>query len=128
MQANLDVASASSSRPGQIGERVVDAFLAHWDAAEGRATFAAFFRGAMTNERVARMLREFIQTELPRRLGARIPGLGSSCRVGLVATQLMGLAVARYVAWVDSVVKASRQQLVGSIGPTITRYLVGQKA
>ena len=46
-------------------------------------------------------------------------------RAGLVATQIMGLAVTRYILKVPPVVMMNRDQLVRLLGPTMQRYVVG---
>ncbi len=47
-------------------------------------------------------------------------------RGGLVATQIMGLAVTRYVLKVPPVVAMDRAQLVRLLGPTMQRYVTGK--
>jgi len=47
-------------------------------------------------------------------------------RAGLVATQIMGLAVTRYILKVPPVVAMDRAELVKLLGPTMQRYVVGK--
>ena len=47
-------------------------------------------------------------------------------RAGLVATQIMGPAVTRYILKVPPVVALDRAQLVRPLGPTMQRYAVGK--
>ncbi len=47
-------------------------------------------------------------------------------RAGLVATQIMGLAVTRYILKVPPVVAMDRAELVKRLGPTMQRYVVGK--
>jgi hypothetical protein len=42
-----------------------------------------------------------------------------------VGTQLVGLAMARYIVKVDPITSADREVLVRAIGPTLQRYLTG---
>ena len=44
-------------------------------------------------------------------------------RASLVATQLVGLAMLRYMIKVEALKSASREELAGWIGPSIQRYL-----
>jgi hypothetical protein len=46
-------------------------------------------------------------------------------RATLVGTQLVGLAMARYIVKVDPIASADREVLVRAIGPTLQRYLTG---
>ena len=43
-----------------------------------------------------------------------------------MATQIMGLAVTRYVLKVPPVVAMDRAQIVRLLGPTMQRYVVGK--
>ena len=46
-------------------------------------------------------------------------------RGSLVASQLIGLVMARYVLRVEPLASASHESLVAAIGPTVQRYLTG---
>ena len=46
-------------------------------------------------------------------------------RAGLIATQVLGLALCRYVLRLPPVVVMSRDEVVAWVGPTVQRYLVG---
>jgi hypothetical protein len=46
----------------------------------------------------------------------------ASRRAGLVASQLLGLAVCRYVLKLPPVVALSHAEIVASLGPTLQRY------
>jgi hypothetical protein len=50
------------------------------------------------------------------------PGLRAWARAGLVATQILGLALCRYVLGFPPVVAVSRDDIVMWIGPTLQRY------
>lgn len=47
-------------------------------------------------------------------------------RAGLVATQIVVLAVTRYILTVPPVVAVDRTQIVRLLGPTMQRYVVGE--
>jgi hypothetical protein len=42
-----------------------------------------------------------------------------------VGSQLVGLAMARYIVKVDPIAAADRETLARAIGPTLQRYLTG---
>jgi len=44
-------------------------------------------------------------------------------RAGLVATQMLGLALCRYVLKLPPVVEMSREEVVSWLGPTVQRYI-----
>ena len=47
-------------------------------------------------------------------------------RAGMVASQVLGLAVARFVLALGPVASASPDDLAATIGPTLQRYLTGE--
>jgi AcrR family transcriptional regulator len=108
------------------GERLVRTFLGVWDSPAGTAA-QALLRSAVSNEWTARLLREFVTTQILRRVlehldvdPAQLPLRGS-----LVATQMIGLAMMRYVVRLEPVASAAPETLVAAVGPTIQRYLTG---
>jgi AcrR family transcriptional regulator len=109
-----------------IGERLVRTFLGVWDSPRG-ATAAALLRSAVTNEWSARMLREFVITQILRRavkeLDLEAPE--GPLRASLVASQVLGLATARYILKLEPLASASPDQVAAAIGPTIQRYIAG---
>ncbi|MEU4554778.1 TetR family transcriptional regulator [Micromonospora violae] len=109
-----------------VGERLVRTFLGVWDSPAGSAG-VALMRSAVSNEWTARLLREFVTTQVLRRVlenldvdPAELPLRGS-----LVATQMIGLAMMRHVVRLEPVASADLETLVAAIGPTIQRYLTG---
>lgn len=109
-----------------LGERMVRVFLGVWDSPAGSAG-VALLRSAVSNEWTARLLREFITTQVLRRVleqldvdPAELPLRGS-----LVATQMIGLALMRHVVRLEPVASADPETLAATIGPTIQRYLTG---
>ena len=109
----------------QAGERLVRMFLTVWDSPAGTAA-VALLRSAMSNEWTARLMREFVVTQVLRR-AIRELGLDDDAdlRAALAATQLSGLAVVRYILKVEPVASADPERLVKAIAPTLQRYLVG---
>ncbi|MBG6064126.1 TetR/AcrR family transcriptional regulator [Micromonospora ureilytica] len=108
-----------------VGERLVRTFLGIWDSPVGSAA-QALLRSAVSNEWTARLLREFVTTQVLRRVlenldvdPAELPLRGS-----LVATQMIGLAMMRHVVRLEPVASADPETLVAAIGPTIQRYLI----
>ncbi|MEV0426701.1 TetR family transcriptional regulator [Micromonospora sp. NPDC050495] len=110
----------------EVGERLVRTFLTAWDSPVGPAA-VALLRSAMSNQWTARLLREFLVTQILRRVvdqldldPAEVPLRGA-----LVATQVAGLAMMRYVIRLEPVASAPVDTLAATIGPTLQRYLTG---
>jgi AcrR family transcriptional regulator len=109
-----------------LGENVLRMFLRVWDGPM-RPAGLALIRSAVANEWTAKLLREFLVTRVIRRV---VGMLGVSpeereARGALVASQLVGLVMSRYVLRIEPVASASPESLVAAYGPTLQRYLTG---
>ncbi|GAB3186182.1 TetR family transcriptional regulator [Micromonospora palomenae] len=109
-----------------VGERLVRTFLGVWDSPAGKAAMA-LLRSAVNNDWTARLLREFLVTQVLRRVldHLDVPPAELPLRGSLVATQMIGLAMMRYVIRLEPVASAAPETLVAAIGPTVQRYLTG---
>lgn len=107
-----------------IGERLVRTFLGVWDSPAGSSA-AALFRSAMQHEWSARMLREFLVTQVLRRVVGHLPldPAEAPRRAALVASQMAGLVMVRYILKIEPMTTMSQDEIVYSIAPTIQRYL-----
>lgn len=108
-----------------IGERLVHALLAMLDVPEDRAPFLALIRGAVSNAQAAAMLREFLTREVLGRLAAAAAPDAPELRASLAGSQVVGLAMARYVVRVPPLADADPAAVAAAVGPTIQRYLTG---
>ena len=73
----------------------------------------------------AKLLREFLVSQVLRRvLGTlNLPAREREARGALVASQLIGVVMARYVLRLEPLASADHETIVRAIGPTIQRYL-----
>jgi AcrR family transcriptional regulator len=108
-----------------IGERLVRMFTGVWDTPEGRQRILAMISGAIASESGARMLREFLAREVFSRIVARLGSDDPELRASLAASQMMGLAVARYVVRLEPLASADADLVVALVGPTVQHYLTG---
>jgi AcrR family transcriptional regulator len=110
----------------EAGERLVRTVLSVWDSPAGAAG-VALMRSAMSNEWTARLMREFVVTQVLRRAVAELglEGEDVPLRTALVATQMAGLVVVRYVLKVEPVASTDPETLVRAVGPNVQRYLMG---
>jgi AcrR family transcriptional regulator len=107
-----------------LGERVVHTLLGVWDSPVGGAA-VALLRSAVSNEQIAAMLREFILNRILKRITKELcldPAEGP-LRSSLVASQVAGLIMLRYVIRVEPIASTDIEILAAVVGPTIQRYL-----
>lgn len=111
------------------GERLVRAFVSTWDSPVGAAG-VALLRSAVSSQRAARLLREFLTTQVLRRVTAmlEIDPAEAPLRTALIASQISGLALMRYVLGVEPLASAPPEVVVAAVAPTIQRYLTGEVA
>jgi AcrR family transcriptional regulator len=110
-----------------IGETLVRHFMAQWEGEQAGGGLAILLRSAASNEDAAGKLREvFAAQVLPAILS--IPSASPPAqRAGLVATQLLGLALTRYVLKIPPVVAMPEELIVREIAGTIQRYATGER-
>jgi AcrR family transcriptional regulator len=121
------IGRALAGGPDGVGERLVATLLSIWDSPVG-AGAVALIRSAMSNEVFARMFREFISHVILRRIakGLDLDPAEAALRSNLVATQMAGLIVARYIVRLEPLASSDPAMLVAVIGPTVQRYLTGK--
>lgn len=112
--------------PENAGEHLIRLFVRIWDSPLG-AGAAALIRSAMSNEWTTRLLREFITTQILRRVVAelKLPPDEAPLRVSLVASQLAGLAMVRYIIKLEPIASLPVEDLVKAVGPNVQRYITG---
>jgi AcrR family transcriptional regulator len=122
--------SVLSAPPDQRGEAVVRLVLRVWDG-PARPAILALVRSAVNHEWSAKLLREFVLTKIVRRVVGSfgdMPVEEREARGALVASQVIGLVLTRYVLQLEPNASATHDSLAGAIGPTLQRYLTGEVA
>jgi AcrR family transcriptional regulator len=106
---------------GQLGARLVAHFLDRWESDD---TLMALLRAAVTNEAAAERMRNIFATQVAPAVRTVAPDPAEAAvRSGLVATQILGAALVRYVLRLPPVASMDRAELVAWLGPTVQRYL-----
>jgi AcrR family transcriptional regulator len=112
-----------------LGENVLRLFLRVWDGPMQPAGLA-LVRSATGSDHRARLLREFLVARVMRRVVGTldVPPAEREARGALVASQLAGLIMTRYVLHLEPLASASTESLVAAFAPTLQRYLTGEVA
>jgi AcrR family transcriptional regulator len=109
----------------RIGERFVQAALELWEQPGTRSLFMAIVRSATTDAVAAGMLRDLVTRGPLLALAAATDRPDAELRATLAGSQIVGLAMARYVIGIEPLASAPVDVVARAIGPTIQRYLVG---
>jgi AcrR family transcriptional regulator len=112
--------------PEVAGERIVGLFVSLWDHAANRQPLMALIRSAVSSEQAATMLREFATREVVARVVQRLGKPDAQLRANLVMSQLIGLAMARYIVKVEPLASLPPAALAAAVGPNLQRYLSGE--
>ena len=118
------LAGAIAEGPDGAGERMLRVFLSVWDDPELQLPLLGLARGILEPSGHRLMRDGFIPAVLEPvgvALGIERPGV----RMPLVASQIIGLIMVRYVLEVEPVASMSADDVVAIYAPTIQRYLTG---
>ncbi|MGG2462169.1 TetR family transcriptional regulator [Streptomyces sp. RGM 3693] len=111
--------------PEERGARLVRHFLELWESDE---TLTGMMRVGVTNEAGAERIRQVFAAQVRPMLDAvcavpeEVPA-----RATLVASQILGMALCRYVLRVAPAVDLSHDELVAWLAPTVQRYLTAER-
>lgn len=109
----------------ELGYKLPSMLLPLWDSEMGAgiiATLRSILAGSEVN-----LFRSFLQEVIPVEVGARVdnpPGSGI-IRIQFVASQLVGVLMARYILELEPFASLPVQQIAETIAPNLQRYLTG---
>jgi AcrR family transcriptional regulator len=102
---------------------LVRAYLQLIDSDGSRNAILALVRSAVSNDKAAATLREFLTTQLLPVIGRLTHHPDAQLRASLVTAQLIGIATQRHVICLEPLVKASPDEIVTLAAPAIEQYL-----
>jgi len=109
----------------EIGATLVAHFLEVWEGPLSNGSLISLLRAAASNDDAAATVRGIFGGQMVPMLARVVPLPELPMRAGLVATQIMGFAITRYVLKVPPVVAMNREQIVQLLAPTMQRYVAG---
>jgi AcrR family transcriptional regulator len=121
----LQLPDMAEVTPESVGDVLVRHFLAQWEEGAGGGGLPVLLGSAMTNEDAAERLRSVFASQVMPAIARVGPAETAATRAGLVATQILGLAVTRYLLKLPPVVAMPTDFIVREIGATIRRYATG---
>jgi AcrR family transcriptional regulator len=113
-----------ASDPDDIGDTIVRTFLTLWDNSGG-GVFTALMRSVTSHDEAATMLRDLFLKHVFKHVIGKMAPDDHDFRATLVATQLVGMGMVRYVAHFEPLASADIDTVAGAIAPTIQRYISG---
>ncbi|TMR23755.1 TetR/AcrR family transcriptional regulator [Nonomuraea turkmeniaca] len=105
-----------------IGARMVRTLVENLDKSN-RTPLVTLTRSALTHDESEILLRQYLDREITTRLVTMLGTPDAAVRVAMLNVQILGLAVARYVARIEPVASASVDDLVSWFGPIVQHCL-----
>jgi AcrR family transcriptional regulator len=107
-----------------IGTRMVRVYMGIWETPDTAHSMRAMLQSATSNSDAHEAFRDFMQSYVLTAVSGVLGG-GEQARLRamLAASQLVGVAILRYVMEVAPLATLSGDEIVRLIAPTLTRYL-----
>ena len=121
------LAAVAAGAPEAAGERLVTYFLSLLGDVSKPGPFFGLIRSAVASEHAAGLLRRLLAERVLGELAASFRSDSAELGAALAASQLVGLAVARYAIRLDALTTASTEDLIPWVAPVIQSYLTGSR-
>jgi AcrR family transcriptional regulator len=130
--ASIDLPSSAIDRvlelrvedPDDLGRQLAETFFSVWEQEEPRTTLLGILRSAMGGEdRAVMAFRQFLTAVMTSQLAPRIGGEDAQLRALLMASQLVGVAMTRYVMRLEPIANSSIEEVVDLVAPRLQSYV-----
>jgi AcrR family transcriptional regulator len=121
---DLRLPDLSRTEPAQLGEALIRHFLEVWEGL-GNGSLTILLRAAASNEEAAEKTRAIFAGQVLPMLARVADRAELPVRAGLISSQLLGLALCRYVLKVPPVVAMPPERIVANVGPVLQGYITG---
>ncbi|WP_431806689.1 TetR family transcriptional regulator [Microbacterium paraoxydans] len=123
LRPDIDVPGIVAGPREEVGERLVRYVLESFERPEVRRRGVMLIRTAIGSRVTSPLLAGFLSRELIGRIASELGVADAELRATLVASQIAGLLVTRYVLKLGPIAAAPADELAAWIGPTVQRYL-----
>jgi len=123
---DLQLPDLASVPREQLGETLVRHWVERWEGGSSDELLIVVFRSAITNEAAAERLRTVFGAQVAKAVATIVDDRAEAAtRAGLVSTQMLGLALCRYILRLAPVVALDLDTLIATVADTVQRYLTG---
>ena len=123
LRPDVDVPGILAGPRDEIGDRLIRYVLEAFELPVVRRRGVMLLRTAIGSRLTTPLLAGFLSRELLSRVARRLDVDDADLRASLVASQIAGLLIARYVLRLPALAAAPIDELVSRLGPTLQRYL-----
>lgn len=123
----LDRVAATWDTPlPQLGEALVRQMLSAWSDDEVGPVLRAILQTAAHDQRTREKLRGVVESSLIGASQLEVDEQERLARSGLISSQIMGLAMTRYVWTIEPVASMTDEEIVDAVAPNLQRYINGE--
>jgi AcrR family transcriptional regulator len=120
---DLQLPDLSGVAARQRGRALLEHFVRRWEGDLSDDVLVLLLRSAVTDEGAAQRLHVIFQEQIVGTLSRFAPPDEAMRRAGLIASQVLGLALGRYLLKLPGLADRPAEGLVADLAPTIQRYL-----
>ena len=120
------VAQAASAPLVSRGAALVRAMLGMWDQPDKAAVLKSIILTAAHEPIAMARVREVFGAHVLGAVSAQLESAERQLRASLVASQMLGLAMTRYVWQIGALAQLPSERIVPLIAPNVQRYLAGK--
>jgi AcrR family transcriptional regulator len=124
VDVDLRLPDLSGIAADDLGERLTEHFLDRWEGRFGDDVLVILLRSAVTDPSAAERLQSVFIEQVAGALRPLGPPGDGDRRAALVASQLLGVALTRYLLRLPGIADRPRDDLLADLAPTIQRYLI----
>ncbi len=121
----LVLAQVFTGDRARVPERAARILVEVLEEAAVRDSFTALLRAAVSEPEAAEVIRGVLATRMLLPVAERVGGDRPELRAAMMASQLVGLVMARYVVGIPPLVAATSAELVAALTPVFRHYLEG---
>jgi AcrR family transcriptional regulator len=108
-----------------VGRSAAEIMVGVLDEPRSRQALTGLLRAAVSEPEAAELIRRLLAERILTPIAQRVGGEQPELRASLVGSQLVGLATARHLVGLPSLLAATREQLIAALAPVIDHYLRG---
>lgn len=106
-----------------LGAALMTHFMARWEGPASDDVLLMLLRSAVTHDGARERLQSIFAEQVVGAIRPVVPDGELQDRAALVASQILGLALTRYVLRIPGIAQAPPAQVISDVAPTIQRYL-----
>ncbi|MFF3569337.1 TetR/AcrR family transcriptional regulator [Nocardia jiangxiensis] len=123
LEIDLELPDLGVVHQDSLGETIVHRFLELWETPPGDEILLTLLRSAVTDDSVGKRAQQIFAGQImPMVLRVGDPA-DAPRRAGLIVSQILGMALCRYVLRLEPVVAMTHAELTADLAPVLQRYL-----